>query len=349
MTSVQLSRIWTGFCTWENRGFVWMVLETCLLRIIRVYPTPKQMKRNLDTVFRSPSTTQQLQSVIRIFPRFNNNKTIFQFDRLFTEIIKLLISKFIFSKTWRKTRSSRRFPLRGNESTRKFVATRYVHSSQRGASNSRPRVLANLTLWVSGPSCATMEAAAWTQSGNEKPGSRTNVSRRWPTTTATHPVYEQCQQHRHRLAHRRPSLHPLCTSRYFPRLGEGRKGGGIPQQGSWNSDLAGRNPLSLPQWDTTGQRCNRERERERKRESERDREKNVRERRGGSAMWWLINVQGESGEEREREREREIGKIVDGSNYFSRWFSTTRTNFYDTICIRQHRSTSYGFLATALN
>ena len=67
-----------------------MVLETCLLRIIRVYPTPKQMKRNLDTVFRSPSTTQQLQSVIRILPLF---------DRLFTEIIKLFISKFIFSKT----------------------------------------------------------------------------------------------------------------------------------------------------------------------------------------------------------------------------------------------------------
>lgn len=85
-----------------------MVLETCLLRIIRG-ATSKQMKRNLDTVFRSPSTTQQLQSVIRIFPRFNNNKTIFQFDRLFTEIIKLLISKFIFSKTSRKTRSSRRF------------------------------------------------------------------------------------------------------------------------------------------------------------------------------------------------------------------------------------------------
>ena len=61
------------------------------------------------------------------------------------------------------------------------------------------------------------------------------------------PGIQQCQQHRHRLAHRRPSLHPLCTSRYFPRLGEGRKGGGIPQQGSWNSDLAGRNPLSLPQ------------------------------------------------------------------------------------------------------
>lgn len=82
-----------------------MVLETCLLRIIRVYPTPKQMKRNLDTVLlqRRNNYNPLSESCLGLITKQS------LFDRLFTEIIKLLISKFIFSKTSRKTRSSRRF------------------------------------------------------------------------------------------------------------------------------------------------------------------------------------------------------------------------------------------------
>lgn len=80
-------------------------LETCLLRIIRVYPTPKQMKRNLDTVLlqRRNNYNPLSESCLGLITKQS------LFDRLFTEIIKLLISKFIFSKTSRKTRSSRRF------------------------------------------------------------------------------------------------------------------------------------------------------------------------------------------------------------------------------------------------
>lgn len=81
-----------------------MVLETCLLRIIRG-ATSKQMKRNLDTVLlqRRNNYNPLSESCLGLITKQS------LFDRLFTEIIKLLISKFIFSKTSRKTRSSRRF------------------------------------------------------------------------------------------------------------------------------------------------------------------------------------------------------------------------------------------------
>lgn len=79
-------------------------LETCLLRIIRG-ATSKQMKRNLDTVLlqRRNNYNPLSESCLGLITKQS------LFDRLFTEIIKLLISKFIFSKTSRKTRSSRRF------------------------------------------------------------------------------------------------------------------------------------------------------------------------------------------------------------------------------------------------
>lgn len=63
------------------------------------------MKRNLDTVLlqRRNNYNPLSESCLGLITKQS------LFDRLFTEIIKLLISKFIFSKTSRKTRSSRRF------------------------------------------------------------------------------------------------------------------------------------------------------------------------------------------------------------------------------------------------